>query len=385
MSVKNYRKLYLNTKKSDVTLVIDDRELPAHRFILSERSEYFKTMFSSSFIETNSDKITLQETNLKAFKSVLKYIYTGTIEHLYNVKIYSDEFFEVLARAQYYMVTKLLLDTISCIKRNAHVDACLLLNKAIAYTVDDLIGYTTFMIRKGKSCFITQTFKLMSPKALEYFLKLRLDEHESTIFKALVYWMQNNLEHSALFPNFLELVDLYVLKEKHLDMLFEPIQLIDRSFYENLLKEQQEKAKKVQKVVNQNVISGIDDLRILDGNRKWQNTIFETNRKTIIVDLKQHYLLNCIKLTVNSSGHFDASYVVDVSNNIHHWKRVIDHSTYQCFRPQVLYFEECVFRFFRIKFMTQHDSIDTNIEALYSTDLPEIDPETTLIVPNQNI
>uniref|UniRef100_A0A7E4W2E1 Fibronectin type-III domain-containing protein n=1 Tax=Panagrellus redivivus TaxID=6233 RepID=A0A7E4W2E1_PANRE len=56
-----------------------------------------------------------------------------------------------------------------------------------------------------------------------------------------------------------------------------------------------------------------------------------------------------------------------------------------CCRLQALYFEERVVRFVRIQCTDLFLKIDANIEALYSTDPFEIDPETTLVVPNQNI
>uniref|UniRef100_A0A7E4UU07 BTB domain-containing protein n=1 Tax=Panagrellus redivivus TaxID=6233 RepID=A0A7E4UU07_PANRE len=127
MSVKNYKKLYLRSKKSDVTLVIGDYELPAHRFILSERSEYFKTMFSSNFIEARSDKITLKETDLKTFESVLKYIYTGKFNQLHDAqknRIHSDELFEILVCARFYMVDNLALEVISHIKKVRTAQNC---------------------------------------------------------------------------------------------------------------------------------------------------------------------------------------------------------------------------------------------------------------------
>uniref|UniRef100_A0A7E4UTV9 BACK domain-containing protein n=1 Tax=Panagrellus redivivus TaxID=6233 RepID=A0A7E4UTV9_PANRE len=243
------------------------------------------------------------------------------------------------------------------------------------------------MMWNGKRCFSSPTFKQLSPEALEYLLKLRLDEHESTIFKSLVKWMRNNLEHKALFPKFLEHIDLCLIKKKLLDKLFKPQQLIDRNFYENLLKEHQNKANTVQKVVNQNVITGTDDLRIIEGYKFWRrewDTVYLYAcivNPRFIIDLKQQNLLNCIKLTLLD----EASYVVSVSKDMCDWERVVDHSDYLCFGPQVLYFEERAFRFIRIQCNARFLKVDPNIEALHSTGPFEIDPITTLIMPNQNI
>uniref|UniRef100_A0A7E4VD13 BTB domain-containing protein n=1 Tax=Panagrellus redivivus TaxID=6233 RepID=A0A7E4VD13_PANRE len=374
MAVDKNTSLLLSNEKSDVTLVIDDQELPAHRSILSERSEYFKTMFSSSFIEAKSDKITLNETNLEAFNSVLEYIYT------------------VLVCARFYMVDDLSSEMISCIKNTNYVNHYSLLKYSLDYAVDDLILYCTDSIRKDDGYLSPYTFEGMSPSTLEYVLKLRLRMSESMIFETLVYWMRWNPKYSSLFPKLLEHIDLYILGEKHLDMLFKPINFfrrayetvsIDPSFVQNLLKEQQEKAQKFQKIINQNVINGIDDLCIVEGC-KYKNYYLNekyltaTKNNNIIVDLRQQYLLNCLKLQFDSG----TTYNVAVSKDMHDWERVIDHSKYQCCGPQVLYFEERSFRFIRIQ---RAKRLNVNIEALYSTESFEIDPATKLIVPNQNV
>uniref|UniRef100_A0A7E4WAZ6 F5/8 type C domain-containing protein n=1 Tax=Panagrellus redivivus TaxID=6233 RepID=A0A7E4WAZ6_PANRE len=65
---------------------------------------------------------------------------------------------------------------------------------------------------------------------------------------------------------------------------------------------------------------------------------------------------------------------------------IIDHSKYDCFGQQVLYFEERVVRFIRIQCNNYYRCvIDANIEALYSTDSFEIDSDTSLLVPKDNL
>uniref|UniRef100_A0A7E4W6V7 BACK domain-containing protein n=1 Tax=Panagrellus redivivus TaxID=6233 RepID=A0A7E4W6V7_PANRE len=205
---------------------------------------------------------------------------------------------------------------------------------------------------------------------------------ESTIFEALVDWMRKNQEYSLVFPKLLKHIDLYLVDEELVDMLFKPTELIDRTLLQVLLKEQQEKANKVQKFVNQNVINGTDDIRVIEGYKHWlelsDELLFSSTRQNnVVVDLKQQCVLNCLKLNLR----YVASYIISVSKNTRDWECVVDHLKYNCSGPQVLYFKERAFRFICIHCSS---SID-NIEVLYSTNIFEIDPNTTLIVPSENV
>eukprot|EP00003_Mantamonas_plastica_P025432 TRINITY_DN4995_c0_g1_i3.p1 TRINITY_DN4995_c0_g1~~TRINITY_DN4995_c0_g1_i3.p1 ORF type:complete len:441 (-),score=136.18 TRINITY_DN4995_c0_g1_i3:556-1878(-) len=60
---------------TDVTLVVDGKQIKAHRLILSLGSEYFESMFSSEFLEANQDEIVIHETQYDAFMVVMEYIY----------------------------------------------------------------------------------------------------------------------------------------------------------------------------------------------------------------------------------------------------------------------------------------------------------------------
>uniref|UniRef100_A0A7E4UV44 BTB domain-containing protein n=1 Tax=Panagrellus redivivus TaxID=6233 RepID=A0A7E4UV44_PANRE len=381
----------------DVILIVEETEIPAHRSVLSEKCEFFRTMFSSSFFEAKSDKIRLKETCLDAFKVILKFIYTGQLPTLYHEcqdcslqhaarTITSQQLFEILLCAQFYMMDDLVNDTISKLKWKCLLNPGLILNNALAYSIDDLISRSTVSIQKEAHDLVKRkVLAQLSPRAWEYVLKLPLDTYESNIFEALVNWMRNNPGHSEAFPKLLEHIELHLLDKAHLDMLFKPTQLIDPLFLVNLLSQQQQQAQLVKKVVDRNVITGADDLRIIDGKKNGSKPTITPlfNKQSIVIDLKQRYLLNCLKL----KSEFALSYTISMSTDSQNWDLVIDYSKYECSGRQVLYFTERAVRFIRIQSDSDYYYSVSNIEALYSTNAfsVEIDPETTLIVPNRNL
>uniref|UniRef100_A0A7E4W7Y2 BTB domain-containing protein n=1 Tax=Panagrellus redivivus TaxID=6233 RepID=A0A7E4W7Y2_PANRE len=418
------RDRYLSSTTSDVTLIVQEVALPAHRCILSKRSDYFNAMFSRSFIEANSDKVILKETNLKTFKLVLRYIYTGSMHHFYRYSVSLKELFESFLCARFYLFDSAASAIVRYIKKESvYKNSFLLLSNALVYDVDELTTMATELVKMidmdslildvfkdlsplavdyllnndlkatvsniyealvywlqcNPSYFSTfgQWFEQLSPMAVEHFLKLRLITPESKIFEVLVRWMRHNPKYSSAFTQLLEHIELHLLDKVQLDTLFEPTQLIDRKFFNNLLCQQQKRAKVVQKVVNQNVINGIDDLRIVRGNVirfNNSNTRKVTESKgVIIIDLKKSFSLNCLKLKLMS----DVCYTVSVSKDMHDWKRVINRSKYQRYGSQVLYFKKRAVRFIRIQSVSEFLQIDADLEALYSTDTFESDPAIT--------
>lgn len=69
--------LYLSDDYSDVTLVVNSQRFNGHKVILAARSQYFRALLFGGLKESNQNEIELKEPTLPAFKSLLKYIYTG--------------------------------------------------------------------------------------------------------------------------------------------------------------------------------------------------------------------------------------------------------------------------------------------------------------------
>lgn len=63
----------------DVTIVVDTKEIPAHKVVLSSCSQYFYAMFTGDLAEAKSDRITLQEIDPKALIQLIDFVYTSEI------------------------------------------------------------------------------------------------------------------------------------------------------------------------------------------------------------------------------------------------------------------------------------------------------------------
>jgi DNA-binding beta-propeller fold protein YncE len=66
----------------DVTFVVEQERVPAHRAYLSTRCEYFGSMFSAGFLEGVSAEVHIEGTTSAAFKALLKYLYTDNMDEI---------------------------------------------------------------------------------------------------------------------------------------------------------------------------------------------------------------------------------------------------------------------------------------------------------------
>ena len=51
------RKLFESMECMDVTLIVDNDRIPAHKGVLTARSEYFRAMFTSQFVESDMSEV----------------------------------------------------------------------------------------------------------------------------------------------------------------------------------------------------------------------------------------------------------------------------------------------------------------------------------------
>lgn len=95
--------LWLNDDLSDITFIIGDEKLRAHKLILSSQ-QYFLKLLYGDFAEKNANEINLGDVGLYPFKTVLKYIYYGHLE-LHEMNL--NEIFDVLSLVDMYNISEL--------------------------------------------------------------------------------------------------------------------------------------------------------------------------------------------------------------------------------------------------------------------------------------
>ena len=105
----------------DVRFLVEGVAVMAHRAVLSARSPYFHTMFTSNFQETGQVDIDMSHifSTAENFREVLKYIYRGSIE------ISGDTFEEVLNGASHFLMEKLRLTCAQYMVTNVGPHNCL--------------------------------------------------------------------------------------------------------------------------------------------------------------------------------------------------------------------------------------------------------------------
>jgi speckle-type POZ protein len=93
--------LFNDMSLSDVNFTIVDREIPAHKVILSARSKYFAAMFQHPMKEQSTNQIKIEDTEPEVFKELLRFIYTGRV---------STATMETMAANLFIAADKYLLD-----------------------------------------------------------------------------------------------------------------------------------------------------------------------------------------------------------------------------------------------------------------------------------
>jgi speckle-type POZ protein len=71
--------LFDNMQFSDVNFNIGGREFPAHKVILSTRSQYFAAMFEHPTKENSTNQVNIEDIEPDVFQELLRFIYTGRV------------------------------------------------------------------------------------------------------------------------------------------------------------------------------------------------------------------------------------------------------------------------------------------------------------------
>ncbi|XP_055299405.1 BTB/POZ domain-containing protein 9-like [Sitodiplosis mosellana] len=128
-------KICMNDEHADVSFIVENIKIPAHKMILSIRSSYFHSLFCGGFAEAKQAEIKL-EVPLDAFKAILKYIYTGCLS---LTDLESHQLIEIYDMAEQYGFDTLKNILSKYLTANVTLENCIsILNAAHLYSMDDL-------------------------------------------------------------------------------------------------------------------------------------------------------------------------------------------------------------------------------------------------------
>uniref|UniRef100_A0A7E4WCA5 BTB domain-containing protein n=1 Tax=Panagrellus redivivus TaxID=6233 RepID=A0A7E4WCA5_PANRE len=359
--------LYETKESYDVLFIIDDVEVKAHRFILTMRSEFFKKMFQNSVKPMY--RLHFATLNKEILEVVLEYIYTGRIT---LQDLTTKEILEVLELANVYILKELVDYVVGRLKyRMDEFSVPHILNTAISCNVDDLKDLCIDFIRENAGIVLTnERFQEMSRPAMALVLDNCIRVPQILVFEAFMKWVGRNRQDLRLFPfDLLVMIKLECINEHQLLRLNAPVPYMHHTTVTAIVQSQKE-VEHVSMFPDINI--AIPDKIFVFGN-------------SVYIDLEKLYRVNCLKIRI--MGETEHPYTVTVSSDYKTWDCVIDYSKYPCRGFQELRFTDRVVRYVRITScsIAKFEVDLPQLQILYSTDRVEIDLETSLWSPKQNI
>ncbi|KAK6755506.1 hypothetical protein RB195_014088 [Necator americanus] len=407
----NIGSLFLNTDFSDVIFIVDGEKFPAHKVLLAARSEYFRALLYGGLKESDEGEIILEETNVFAFRILLRYIYTAKLTLL---EYKEEQVMEILGLAHKYGFVKLqnaIADYLKAILNNKNL--CTIFNISQLYCLNDLTEYClVFADQNASEVLTTQGFLQLSLNAVTQLIaRDSFCASEIDIFCAIREWVKARPEMQAAAAEMLmKCLRLSLISQRDLLNVVRPSGLFPPDTILDAIEEQDKKrttdlTHRGFLTPNTNiataqlgavVISGEAANVLLseaggipqDGDRSLTRHAIGDD-EGIVVQLGRPYIINKIVLQLWDRETRMYSYYVEVSMDRRDWVRVIDHSKYLCRSRQTLYFESRVVRYIRV--VGTHNSQSNRmfhlvgLEALNSSDEFSIDPKTTLLIPTTNV
>ena len=78
---RDMEKMFISMPHSDLVFIVDGKELPAHKAILSSRSSVFEAMFDHPDLKENQlNRVDIEDVKPEVFQALLRFIYTDRVD-----------------------------------------------------------------------------------------------------------------------------------------------------------------------------------------------------------------------------------------------------------------------------------------------------------------
>ncbi|KAF8791411.1 Kelch-like protein 5 like protein [Argiope bruennichi] len=214
-SLKKMRTLCLAQKLTDVTLVVSNIEITAHRLVLASASDYFHAMFTGELMEASMSRVHLEGTHPIAVKALVDFCYSG------EISLSEDNVETILSTANILQIAEVVKACCTFLACRLHPSNC--------------IGFSIFSESQG--CMdlhqIAHTYVMdhfMEVILNQEYLSLSVDDvkkllssdmlnvpSEEKAFESLMLWVNYDLANRKDdLPSLLEMIRLPLLSPQYL-------------------------------------------------------------------------------------------------------------------------------------------------------------------------
>ncbi|KAF8767322.1 Protein maternal effect lethal 26 like protein [Argiope bruennichi] len=121
--LNDFKRAYQHQELTDIDLVVDDKTIRAHKFVLQARSPVFRNMFEHNLSETTAGTIQIDDIEYTVLQALIWYLYTAVVQ-----KLPYDDLCDLYEAADKYQVSSLQKECAEILKSMLSVDtACRIL------------------------------------------------------------------------------------------------------------------------------------------------------------------------------------------------------------------------------------------------------------------
>uniref|UniRef100_A0A182UYQ6 BTB domain-containing protein n=1 Tax=Anopheles merus TaxID=30066 RepID=A0A182UYQ6_ANOME len=341
--------LCMKEDKADVTFVVEQERIPAHRVILAARSEYFQALLYGGLEETKQTEIALQ-VPLQPFQYLLRYIYSGSMS-LKDMK--DEDILDTLGLAIQYgfpSVEKAIINYLSL-----HVSAgnvCAILDAGRLFDLADLLAVCDeFVDRNAIDVLRHETFQNLTFESLCRLLdRDKFDAPEVDIFLAVHKWYQAKEDaDAAQYKKIYDKVRFPLMSHNELVTVVRPTGVLQSDQLLNIVAEKET----LYKLRNRGVVPGEN---VVKDKIVWTQ-LYDGRIRCADVVLKKAHVINKIEVCYKMKSADNVVYCVDVSLDGECWHRLAE--LHHNKPTEVVHFRAREVRYIEVTTSDKYEDIDS--------------------------
>lgn len=177
---------------SDIILVVDNEEFPAHKSVLAASSEYFLSLFTSDMKEKQKLKVKLEGFKPFVMNDLLSYIYTGQAE------ITDENAKELVFAGDYLLIESLKEKGTFYLEDTLSPSNCLSLRAfSEKYVCDELKRKSeSFILDNFVAVSKSEEFLCLGSSEIEKLISMDdlIVETEEQVYEAVISWVKHDIQ-----------------------------------------------------------------------------------------------------------------------------------------------------------------------------------------------